>query len=494
MRALLAQGFDPLGVFDEGLLFTNAQMMNDGRVPYRDFYSIYPPGIFQIVRGAMALSGSPIWTVRCLTFLVRVASAVLAARLVGRARGETFCVATAAAVLLLQVNLGLTAYAYTFAVLLCLAITATWPAPDAPTWRRVCSGALLGCLSYLRHDMFVYFAAILFAAELISRFLRRRFALVANGRELLEVAGGAAAVVFLLWLPVLAKTGLSRPLHDMFLDLGEVMPARVLPVPPLLVQVWSAPLNMHLPALLGEPLRLQLLVSTICIAAASYGSARTLFGRQASPRAPVALICTAFALVTIPQTMGRTDHWHTAFGLPLVFAAGLSILGKRTAQAFALLGFLPWLTEAPKFITGAEVLRLLRANDSMFLSPERALVRDFVRTQAKSGEPILVCCNDHRRVIFSPMDVYYWAHRPGATRYMQFDPGLTTTEKGQSEMIADLRRTKPRLVLRFADCVWDEPNKSMIPGATLLDEYLRTTYVPSEVVGSFTVWRRKAGG
>lgn len=142
LRALLQRGFDALGYYDEGLLFTNAQLMNDGRVIYRDFYAIYPPAIFQVVRGVMALTDNPIWWVRCLTFFVRLLTALGTGWLVGRARGGRFCMATASAVLLLQVVLGLVAYAYTFAVLLCIVIIASWPDQAAPRWRRMGAGAL----------------------------------------------------------------------------------------------------------------------------------------------------------------------------------------------------------------------------------------------------------------------------------------------------------------------------------------------------------------
>jgi len=72
-------------------------------------------------------------------------------------------------------------------------------------------------------------------------------------------------------------------------------------------------------------------------------------------------------------------------------------------------------------------------------------------------------------------------------------PGLVTTVSGQREMIADLERTRPSLLLRYSGCTWDEPNGSMRDGATLLDDYLSATYAPAQVVGSFQAWRRKIG-
>ena len=93
-------------------------------------------------------------------------------------------------------------------------------------------------------------------------------------------------------------------------------------------------------------------------------------------------------------------------------------------------------------------------------------------------------------MLISPLDVYYWAQRVGATRYMQFDPGLVTSVDGQTEMIADLERTRPRVAALTPGCVWPEPNGSMHEGATLLDEYIAKHYELVGVIGGFQLWGR----
>jgi hypothetical protein len=91
----------------------------------------------------------------------------------------------------------------------------------------------------------------------------------------------------------------------------------------------------------------------------------------------------------------------------------------------------------------------------------------------------------------SAIDVYYVASRVGATRYMQFDPGTVSSEDGQLTMIADLERTRPRILLRNPVCAWYEPNASLQPGSGVLDEYLARHYEYAQSVGGFRVWRRK---
>jgi hypothetical protein len=120
----------------------------------------------------------------------------------------------------------------------------------------------------------------------------------------------------------------------------------------------------------------------------------------------------------------------------------------------------------------------------------RELVRAIER-EVPPEAPIFVGCDSHRQHSSSSLEVYYFSHRPGATRYMQFDPGLTTSEPVHREMIADLERTRPRLFVQTKRCYWDEPNASRELGSELLDRYLERHYQPFAELPRFGLWRRK---
>src|SRR5437868_12960544 len=57
IRATWARLHDHLTIFDEGLLLTNANALLAGQVPYRDFYTLYPPGVFLIIAGLWKVFG-----------------------------------------------------------------------------------------------------------------------------------------------------------------------------------------------------------------------------------------------------------------------------------------------------------------------------------------------------------------------------------------------------------------------------------------------------
>lgn len=143
VKALLGRGWLPLGVYDEGVLFTDAYLLKRGLAVYRDFHFCYPPGVLQIVRAVLGLDLPAVWTVRLLAFVLRLATAVASATLVGRCRGRRFCVWTAATVLVMQEGLGLVLFAYPIALFLGLILTLTWPQPGAARYRPVFTGVLL---------------------------------------------------------------------------------------------------------------------------------------------------------------------------------------------------------------------------------------------------------------------------------------------------------------------------------------------------------------
>lgn len=491
IRALLWHGLEPLGAFDEGLLFANAQLMRDGRVPYRDFYSNYPPGIFQLVRAAIAWSTSPIWTMRWATFAAHIATAVCAGTLAGGGRAKRWSLAAFLSVLVLQADIGLVAYAYTYAVLLVLTVVLLWPATGSQIVRTVLCALLFGALSYLRHDMFIYIALPLSLGEAAWWVRYRRSLLFPEARLLGLFSVVVATTALCLWLPIIVKAGLYRVTHDLYFDMRDVMAARVMPLPPMFAMGNLPALSMEVPAIFVDCTRFGLTLSAICIPAAIYVLwKRSRSDGWVSPQTRTSVLCTACALATLPQAFGRTDYHHVAFGVPLVVVAGFRALNVNAARVISLFSLLLLLAVPRPIIPWSEVVRLWRSNDASFITAERQTLVDLILRETKASDSIFIGCTAHRRVIMSVIDLHYLAHRSNATRYVQFDPGLVTKPDKQLEMIADLERTRPPLVLRYAHCTWDEPNDSRLEGAGLLDEYLEQAYRRDGRVSTFDVWRR----
>jgi hypothetical protein len=93
--------------------------------------------------------------------------------------------------------------------------------------------------------------------------------------------------------------------------------------------------------------------------------------------------------------------------------------------------------------------------------------------------------------------VYVLDGRPNPTRYDVMQPGVVTTAQVQREIVGDLERARPRIVIRWLSPVADQPEDNgagRSSGVRLLDRYLARAYLPERRFGDYLVLRRRVGG
>jgi hypothetical protein len=117
-------------------------------------------------------------------------------------------------------------------------------------------------------------------------------------------------------------------------------------------------------------------------------------------------------------------------------------------------------------------------------------VTQFLQKNTTPDERIFVGLNDHRRTLMSHLVLYFLVGRRGGTRYMQFDPNLTTREDVQATMIQELQSRRVNWVVLYTGFTRIEPNESSRLGSALLDEHLRERFEPVARFGPFEVRRR----
>ena len=161
-----------------------------------------------------------------------------------------------------------------------------------------------------------------------------------------------------------------------------------------------------------------------------------------------------------------------------------------------LLAAIPMVVLHAPFADREAITRLwTQRDDARFLSPQQKKIRELLTRETRPGEPVFVGCTSHRRVQANHIKIpYYLGLRPGASRYMQFDPGIITESDRQREVIADLDKSRPNVLLRFAGrASWDEPNASRKVGSPLLDHYLRARYSLVSTDAGMQIRRPKSG-
>ncbi|MFL5867412.1 MAG: hypothetical protein ACJ766_09990, partial [Thermoleophilaceae bacterium] len=118
----------------------------------------------------------------------------------------------------------------------------------------------------------------------------------------------------------------------------------------------------------------------------------------------------------------------------------------------------------------------------------------YVDARVPRGRPIFVANPRHDLVKVGNPLVYVLLDRPNPTRYDVMQPGVVTTAKVQREMVRDLRRTQPRLAVRWVSPVASqrEPDGAgRSSGVRILDRYLASTYVRERRFGYYEVLARR---
>jgi hypothetical protein len=496
--------------YDEGLTLVGAARIVQGEVPYRDFWNTHTPGQITVLALLFRLFGPSMMIARAFDITVRAALTVLLFLLARCAcpRGVAFLV-WAAGVLFLAAGgaFGYTMFAAMFLSLAGLLLTVRALDSKSTTttsaWSGFVTAGLVAGLGFLfRHDLGAAGALAAATTLLLGRLSDPPNAdeagsrLALGFRDLARFSVGVGVVV----LPVLG----------LFLALGTPM-ARLVEIFitfPLLVypKVRSLPFPP-----LGANLALRLLPLATAAVAFAVGLVR-LRREPSTRRTTLTLIGLALLiLLTSPVVLVRPSYIHQ---LPIRFPALALLPGLwcvisdalRLPRVLVWLGplalvpfLLPPAAAAVATVRGFENRRqegtshgLARAWGVSLAADQVAVVKT-VQALVPPSAPLFVGLARHDRVFANDALFYFLAERRSATYYHNLLPGLVTTERVQREMVGELERDIPPVIVLFTgNETVQEPNESRLSsGVTLLDEYLRASYRLAETIGRYQIWTRR---
>jgi hypothetical protein len=229
------------------------------------------------------------------------------------------------------------------------------------------------------------------------------------------------------------------------------------------------------------------------------------FGRPLGLDRTLACAVGVVACAVVPQMMGRTDTTHAIYGVApaiiLIWALGEGAAGRSPRMAAPLL----LVVTATALILPVRHVPALRLDTGptrpTLQNPRGAGTVGFqnrdelaqaIQSLSAPGERIYVGLTDHRRIFISEMDLYFLADRPGATRYMQFDPNMQNRADVQQEMIRELEQHRTRLAVLSAHFTHHvEPNEVQRMGADQLDQYFRANFERKQQIGEYSLMLRK---
>lgn len=454
---------------DEGLMLQAGERIADGQLPYRDFYANYGPGQYFLVGGLDVLFGPSLLTWRIVRVLLDAGVAVLAYLLVRRDAPEPLALgawlAAAAAMAYPSIpHPNPTALALAFGALLLAGR------------RPALAGALAGLAIVFRLD--------LGAAALLG------VALLAGGRHAAmraAVVGVGVAVVLMAPVVIPAPGDFWDQTIGFALDEQGL---QRLPLP----DAWDGGF---------EPNKiLQHYYPYVLLAGAALWLVVAL-----RDRLPLRLWAAApLAAAGVVYLLARADVYHLvplAAVLPVMLATAAS--ERRTPWAVALVLVLGLIA-----IQGLDRKRIqlldppplatidLDVADGVKAPPEEARALEqlarYVDVRVPPGAPIFVANPRFDLVTVGNPLVYVIVERPNPTRYDVMQPGVVTTAPVQREIVRDLERSRPRLVIRWLSPVADQPEDNGAgesSGVRILDRYIAGAYAPARRFGNYHVLTRR---
>lgn len=137
------------------------------------------------------------------------------------------------------------------------------------------------------------------------------------------------------------------------------------------------------------------------------------------------------------------------------------------------------------------LLDLDRAHCFRLSAPQVETVR-FVIANSAPEERIFVGNGINDKTFENDNSLYFLSGRLPATKWSQYDPGLQNSQAIQAEMVEDLERNKPPLVI--LDTEFDNYKENNAgtnhSGVTLLDDYIHNNYRKVAEYGPYLVLQR----
>lgn len=425
---------EPLNIQDEGNVLYSSVRLLSGEFPYRDFWTIYPPGQVLTISALFSVFGKSILVTRIWDCIVR-ALVVVMVLLIGR-----------------RLMSGK-------AALLAAVLSCCWLGSE-----RIFSYNALPALFLLLLTIFVssrsFFVAGLLAA--VTLCFRLDFGTAAVTAMLTAVLTGedrrrhlrVSAAGFAPFVLALAGLGYAFGGHR-FLDEVVIFPLHGLSSARSIPVQW-----MKLPSLLlfaGIPL----------------GAFAAWHQREARPLL-IALI------ILVLCKLSRFDYPHIQSVLPLAFLMSICATEQFKSVLITVVFFLTALTVplVEKFIPVDE-----------FQKTDQVHAVDYLETVTGPGERIFSGAGRHDVIFGNDMSFYFLAERPAGTYYHELHPGITDSPAVQEEIRGELERNGADYIVLY------DGFRSRLPQVekkdSVLDTYFQNRFDEVWREGDYSIRKRR---
>ncbi|WPD21677.1 MAG: hypothetical protein SD837_15895 [Candidatus Electrothrix scaldis] len=480
-----------VGLYDEGIVLTGADRILKGDIPYRDFWTIYTPGQYYTLAFLFKVFGSSILVERIYDIFVKAAISVLSFVIVLQLDFSRKVALVSWAMSLFWVAyMQFAVYpVYPALLLIYLSINSYFN-----YIRKYNIQSLIFCAVFIaitalfRHD----FGAMAFLAVTITIFIKIFFLKEGKRREIVYFIGA----VFIVSLPFLAiawmKIGLNVLVNQMILLPAEIMPKyRWVPYPDLSfinIEFYVVPLVVFIGNIIGIALILKkqeknnLLIQGILLV--------SLLGffllNQVRVRSDLVHLLPA-AIVSFLLVPFIWRGFYEVFSLTVSRIMYLLVIIMFSASFFKAVILNKRHSLRYRNVVAVELSRAGCASIPLDLQ----YTISYIQNNTSKNDSIYVGVTDHDQFIANDTIIYYLSERNYATRFNQFDPGVSNTLDAQKIIIGELERKKTNLLV-LSNSYWYEPNETRFNfNVNIIDNYIKKCYNIDKVIGKYLVLKRK---
>lgn len=495
--------------YDEGIATYGTLRILNGDIPYKDFWSLYPPGVFYILAAIFKIFGINLRVAYLFTVTVLSLTAcniyLLVKNLCSRILGILAFLLSLAWLKSYMVFNRPGQLAILFFIL-CSFSLINFINSERNKW-LIITGILAGIVGLFRQDFGLYIFSSIFLIILLWQLNSSKEGGIKVSsilkKELCLFVGSLVTLLPLI-LYFLANSAFREFVNDIIIFPITVYPeVRRLLYPELKANtlVFYLPLFIFLltgirllfynwRAKGGDPVRWAALFFLFSgLGLFRYTSVRTDIPHLLPLMIPVMILFILILGDLFKNFINKAAPSSKIFILTSLFLLCFVLL------FYSIKPYIVRFNTLSKLPLKEKSLDISRA-DGFYDDSERTrslvLAIKYIQNKTERDEEIFIGNSKHDRVVWSDVLFYFLSERHSATKYYELHPGLTTTQEIQKEIINDLNKAGVRYIVLWAGSEdVNEPNQSSkSSGVFLLDNFIQKNYRIEKTFGSYIIMRR----
>lgn len=506
---LIAFNYD-FNIYDEGVGFFGAERLAAGELPYKDFWTMYSPGIYYLYALVMTIFGWTLITGRIVNIIMIFAIALLSKIVINKIKTIPLNWIPFLVITIFYGTVPQSGRAIVPAILLMILSLFFLQnyILNRTNKHLIFAGISTGIIFFFRYDFGVY----LFAATLITLLYikindrKNESESKLNNKLILWYCSSFLLVISCISLFYIFSVPFYL-LESQILDLPfSIFPQyRSIPMPKpifvaegnlslfvkrLVFTLWET-ISFFSPFVIYLYVIIKLFINKTIAAEYRY----------------LLFLISVFGLFIYGQASVRSDVEHA---FPTIFLSFILLVVyyqlKPTRKKIVLISlfFLIFISfpivkkvqqVTADFSSKVYKMKTSRASGittDYYWGQQTDQAVDYLRNHTVESDKIFVGSSRHDKIILNNVMFYFLSGRKSCTKYHELHPGVTTTLKVQTEIVSEIEKSKTRYAVLFVESDFIEPNKSSISsGVTILDDYLKSHFTEEAKFGRYVILRSK---